>query len=120
MDKTKIEKFQKKLLEERVLLEKELSQVAKKDPTNPSDWIPTIGDKDQSQADDIQVSDSFENLENNIGVVTQLENKLTDINDALEKIETGTYGICEVDNHPIEEDRLEANPAARTCKEHMK
>ena len=42
-----------------------------------------------------------------------------EIDAALEKMEKGTYGICEVCNKPIEEDRLEANPAAKTCKEHM-
>ena len=39
--------------------------------------------------------------------------------DALERIEKGTYGICEVGNEEIEEDRLNANPAARTCKAHL-
>jgi RNA polymerase-binding transcription factor DksA len=38
---------------------------------------------------------------------------------ALGKIEAGTYGVCEVSGMDIEEDRLEANPAARTCKAHM-
>ncbi len=119
MDKTKIETFKQNLLVEKAQLETELSSVATKDPTNPADWVPNTGESDQSTADEIQVSDSFENLENNIGVTTQLENRLTDINDALAKIDAGTYGVCEADNHEIEEDRLEANPAARTCKAHM-
>ncbi|MFZ3020181.1 MAG: hypothetical protein WA051_01525 [Minisyncoccia bacterium] len=120
MTETQIKHFENKLLDEKALLEKELSEVAEKNPTNPTDWVPTIGDKDQSQADDNQTSDSFENLENNIGVTTQLENRLNDIKDALAKIATGTYGMCEVDNHAIEIERLEVNPAARTCKIHMK
>ncbi len=109
--------LKKSLLEEKSLLEKELSQVAKKDAKG--DWVPTIGDKDQSQADESQVADSFENLENNMGVTTRLENRLTDINAALEKMENGKFGICETCGEKIEEDRLEANPAARTCKAHM-
>ena len=36
------------------------------------------------------------------------------------KIEDGSYGTCETGNdHPIEKERLDANPAARTCKAHM-
>jgi len=31
----------------------------------------------------------------------------------------GNYGICEVCKKKIEMDRLEVNPAARTCKERM-
>jgi RNA polymerase-binding transcription factor DksA len=40
---------------------------------------------------------------------------LTEIEHALEKIGTGTYGICENCGKPISEARLEANPAARYC-----
>jgi RNA polymerase-binding transcription factor DksA len=120
MDKMHLEKFENKLIEEKKLLEKELSQVAKKNPSNPTDWVPVSGEGDQSKADDNLVSDSFENLENNIGIVTQLENRLRDVNDALEKIKNGTYGVCEEGGHKIETERLEVNPAARTCKAHMK
>jgi len=38
----------------------------------------------------------------------------------LKKIEDGTYGICEVGGEEIPEDRLDANPSARTCIEHAK
>ncbi len=48
-----------------------------------------------------------------------LENRWNEVRAALKKIEAGTYGICEISGEPIEEDRLEVNPAARTCKEHM-
>jgi Tfp pilus assembly PilM family ATPase len=44
---------------------------------------------------------------------------LQEVMTALTKIEEGTYGTCEVSGDEIETDRLEANPAARTCKAHM-
>ncbi len=119
MNKDLIEKFEKALLEEKTLLEKELAGVAQRNPSNPADWVPTTGDKDQSSADENVTADSFENLENNMGVTTNLENRLTDVNNALEKIKSGNYGICEKGEEEIELDRLEVNPAARTCKEHM-
>ena len=49
----------------------------------------------------------------------KFETQLIDVKSALERIEDGSYGVCEISWEQIEEDRLEANPAARTCKEHM-
>ncbi len=40
---------------------------------------------------------------------------LEEIERALEKINNGTYGICERCGEPIEEKRLEAKPYARYC-----
>ena len=37
----------------------------------------------------------------------------------LKKIEEGSFGVCEINGDKIEEDRLLANPAARTCKKHL-
>ncbi|HVN94976.1 MAG TPA: TraR/DksA family transcriptional regulator [Syntrophorhabdaceae bacterium] len=47
---------------------------------------------------------------------------LKDIDNALDKLEKGTYGICEECEEIISEKRLEANPVARyciTCKRQM-
>ena len=40
---------------------------------------------------------------------------LTEVEDALEKFDAGTYGVCEQCGEPIQEARLEAKPAARLC-----
>jgi DnaK suppressor protein len=40
---------------------------------------------------------------------------LKDIDNALDKIENGSYGICEECDEKISEKRLEANPVARYC-----
>jgi RNA polymerase-binding protein DksA len=50
-------------------------------------------------------------------LVGSLRETLSDIDNALAKIDTGTYGICEQCGRPIGEDRLEAMPAARLCIE---
>jgi RNA polymerase-binding transcription factor len=39
--------------------------------------------------------------------------ELADIDSALTRIRRGTYGICELTNQPIEQERLEASPTAR-------
>jgi YteA family regulatory protein len=43
---------------------------------------------------------------------------LKEIDQALTRMEEGTYGICTVCGQPIPEERLEALPQAQTCKEH--
>jgi RNA polymerase-binding transcription factor DksA len=40
---------------------------------------------------------------------------LTDVDDALAKLDNGTYGRCESCGGPIGDARLEAMPAARLC-----
>ncbi|MFF3753771.1 TraR/DksA family transcriptional regulator [Streptomyces sp. NPDC002018] len=40
---------------------------------------------------------------------------LDDLDRALERLERGDYGRCEVCGEPIPAERLEARPAARTC-----
>jgi len=48
-------------------------------------------------------------------LVGSLRDALQDINDALDKIELGSYGQCESCGSDIAEARLEAMPAARLC-----
>ena len=48
-------------------------------------------------------------------LVGSLQETLSDIDNALTKIDTGTYGLCEQCGKPIGEPRLEAMPAARLC-----
>ena len=48
-------------------------------------------------------------------LVGSLRDTLSDIDDALAKIENGSYGTCEQCGKPIGDARLEAMPAARLC-----
>lgn len=60
-------------------------------------------------------SDTFE-LENTLGLVGSERKLLQEIHDALERIESNTYGICEGGTeHPIPKARLKAIPWARYC-----
>ena len=56
--------------------------------------------------------------EKDIALVEHYEKELKDIEYALYKIETGTYGICDVCHKDIEIERLEALPTTTRCKEH--
>ena len=48
-------------------------------------------------------------------LVGSLQETLSDVDNALTKIDAGTYGLCEECAKPIGEPRLEAMPAARLC-----
>lgn len=111
--------FKEKLLKEKAELEKELEQVARKNPDNPSDWEALPADRDTSTADENTAADAIEGYEENTAILNTLEARYKDIRSGLDKIEKGVFGTCQVCGKEIEIERLEANPAARTCIEHM-
>ena len=119
MNKTKISHFKKKLDEELVFLTEELKTVAKVNPSNPADWEAKTVEADIDHADRNEVADEIGNYENNVAILRNLEIRFNEVKNALERIESGNFGICKVSGVLIEEDRLEANPAAETCKAHM-
>ncbi len=110
--------YKEKLLAEKATLEEELGSIALFN-TETGVWEATPDQDLMGEIDDNDAADRFEDFEERSAMVSTLQKRLVDIKDALEKIEKGTYGICEVSGEPIEQDRLEANPAARTSKAHM-
>jgi RNA polymerase-binding transcription factor DksA len=112
--------FKKKLEAELKTLEAELLSVGHKNPSNPKDWEPSSGEVDINASDAADIADNIESYESNTAILKPLEKQYNDVKLALEKISKGTYGICEIAGEPIEKQRLEANPAARTCVSHMK
>ncbi len=114
-----IKYFKDKLIEELILVEKELNEVGRKNPDNKLDWEAEPASMGEDSADENETADKIEEYEENTAVLKDLEIRYNDIKDALAKIENGTYGVCEVGSEMIEEDRLLANQAARTCKQHM-
>ncbi len=113
--------FKEKLEEELALVEQELSKVGQRNPDNEADWEGKPADFGDDSADVNETADKIEEYETNTAILKELEIRYNDIKLALKKIGAGTYGFCEVceEPGPIEKDRLEANPAARTCKKHM-
>lgn len=129
MEQTDIAHFKALLQKEEARLLAELNESGRINPTNPNDWEgtysnlkPEVGaDEITAEADDIDQGDLLEEYEERNATETVLEGRHNEVNDALRRIEEGTYGICTIDgNHPIERERLEANPAAKTCTAHLK
>lgn len=119
MDQEKLNYFKKRLVDEEKLTESELKSLGKQDPLAPGVWDATPGDIDQSATEQDEIADRIEELEGNEGQLREIEIHWRNIKRSLAKMEEGTYGICEIGGETIEEDRLEANPSARTCKMHM-
>ena len=50
-----------------------------------------------------------------LGLAQHLQSHLVDLDDALARLETGEYGLCEDCGEPINPERLRALPRARRC-----
>jgi len=114
------EHFKQKLEEELQVVEEELNELGWKNKET-GEWDATGKELDVTtpMADSNEAADQLEDYQERQGETSTLEARRTDVKDALAKIKDGTYGTCEICGEQIEEDRLEANPAARTCKAHM-
>jgi RNA polymerase-binding transcription factor DksA len=113
IDKKLVEKLKEKLEAQKKSVVTELESFASEDPNLKNNWDTKYpnredGDKDE-EADEVQEYD------NKLSVEYSLELKLKDINNALDKIAHGKYGVCENCGKEIGEDRLLACPEAKTC-----
>ncbi len=112
--------FKQKLEAEKATLEEEFKVNGAFYNEITNDWDATPPALDNGDvSDENDVADRAEGYEERTSIVNTLEKRWHDVVDALEKIKSGTYGTCEISGEAIEPDRLEANPAARTCKTHM-
>jgi len=62
-----------------------------------------------------EAADATTDLERRIALETQKRNSLAGIERALQKIDAGTYGICDNCGQPIYPARMEALPHAAYC-----
>jgi len=113
MDKKLIEELKLKLLEEKKDLEKILKGFAKKDTHTPGGWRANVPKYDGGHME--EESDEVEHYQNLLSQEASLENRLKEIEEVLDKIQTGKYGICENCGKEIEIGRLKTYPAAKTC-----
>lgn len=82
--------------------------------TNPNDETQELADYDNHPGD--IGTEQFEQ-ERDAGLDLVRKDRLQDINDALERIENGSYGLSEKSGKPIPLERLEAQPEARNLVE---
>ncbi len=113
MNKKLAEELAEKLEAEKAAIKKELETFASEDKNLKHNWNTAYPNREngtmEEEADELQEYDNMISLEHS------LEQKLKDVEHALEKIGQGTYGICEKCGKEIEEERLKAAPEAKFC-----
>ncbi len=114
MNKKDKETLKRKLEENKKSLEENLKKFAKKDTLPEGDWdtvFPNVeGSSMEEKADEVEEYSSL------IKIEEALEVKLKNIDDALKRIEDGSYGNCEKCNGEISYKKLSIIPETRTCK----
>lgn len=104
-----INHFRTLLIDERKRLEEELEQV-RNQSTDMDNALPEEGEGgDEDTAD---LASAMMDKEMDLSVEDELEDLLVQVDRAFQKIEEGTYGICDVSGKPIPPSRLELIPFA--------
>jgi RNA polymerase-binding transcription factor DksA len=98
-------------------LTRELAAIAVYDRATDN-WEALPVGTESPEPDETDEADVVEEWNERRATVSVLEIEYHNVKRALSKIDNGTYGICEVSGEPIEEERLLANPTARTCIAH--
>ncbi len=112
---TDTEKYRAQLDDMLRTITAELKEVGIHNPENPQDWIAVPEDLDAEEPDENLAADAVEEWDERRALVATLEGRYNAIVAALGRIQTGTFGTCEVCGTDIEAARLDVNPAARTC-----
>ena len=102
-----LERLKIRLLEERRKILNDIEKLVQESNELGKDGTPDIGDE-ASDLSSRQLLLSLNEAD---------RNKLREIDEALERIEEGTYGICEECGEPISLKRLEVKPTAIYCVE---
>jgi RNA polymerase-binding transcription factor DksA len=109
LNDAQIKVYQSELESEKKKIQQELSNfgIAKNnDPHDFDSFMPNIGLSEEDNA--LEVSEYL----NKLSTESLLEARLKEIVEALHKIKTGTFGICEKCQKDIETKKLDVNPAS--------
>lgn len=109
MKKADLEAFGRKLHQLRARLTGELQHLAESFQTAGADSLQT----NQTE----ELGSEVQEQEVTIQMLQSEENALTEINDALARVASGKFGLCEQCEKPIPKPRLNAIPYARRCVE---
>jgi len=105
LDKKTIARFKKTLLKEREQIVGEVKQIVESSKEMGQDGIQDIGDE-------------AANIYNKQVLLSLNENermRLQEVDESLDRIENGTYGVCEECGELIGLKRLEVRPVAKYC-----
>jgi len=118
MNKETIEELKLKLEKEKSLTEKELEKFAERDKKVEGDWdtrYPFFNGQETGSSALEKAADEVEEYETRLPIKQAFEDKLRNINLALQKIKSQKYGICEKCRKQISIKRLKISPEVRYC-----
>jgi RNA polymerase-binding transcription factor DksA len=72
------------------------------------------GDNDYASFDDVAAPDDID-----VAVLDAIEQELADVELALERLESRTYGRCETCGEVFTDEELASAPAGRFCRAHL-
>lgn len=108
-----LEKYRASLLAERERLEAELQEIEQRTARiSESERASELSSYEDHPAD--LASETFER-EKDLAIGESVESLLNQVNTALEKLERGTFGVCDACRRPIKKARLRAIPFATLC-----
>jgi DnaK suppressor protein len=111
--KQELAQLKEGLLQERVELERQYREIEQSSfGTGQSELSGDIASFDEEYAD--AGTDTFER-ERDLSLSNNIRDLLDKIDHALDRIEKGTYGLCERCGRPIEKARLKGLPYATLC-----
>ncbi|WP_339228613.1 hypothetical protein NSQ77_02305 [Oceanobacillus sp. FSL K6-2867] len=111
LSKEKLSYFKKMLLQ---LKKETIEEIQAENNAGPNESVQELASYDNHPAD--MGTEQFEQ-QRDAGFDLMRRDRLQEINDALDRIEDGTYGISEKSGKPIPVERLEAVPTARNLVE---
>lgn len=112
LTRREVEELHRLLEAERVRLNEELRAIEERLPEVEQVGLDAGGSYDEDLVD--VASDTFER-EKGLAIENSVHELLHQVEEALVRIEAGSYGICQVCEQSIHPDRLHALPYARLC-----
>ena len=112
LTKEQIKRFRQLLITERVKLADEIKSIAHDVSTSPREASGDLSAYTVHMAD--MAADTYER-ELSMDLVSSEQEILYQIDDALKRLDDGSYGICQQCNTPITMSRLKAVPYASLC-----
>lgn len=113
MDKEKMRYLKEKLITEANQINNALEQMSKNGEADMSEYSSTeLSNYDNHPAD---LGSELYSVEMNMALKVHEQNRLNEVNNALQKFENNSYGKCENCKKEIKYERLEAMPYAKYC-----
>lgn len=107
--------YKRLLLDERTRLRNTLLSLGHAHPDDQYDFDASTDEEVIDSGDEADHATHLEEFSSRIILEAELEKRYQEIHSALDAITDGTYGTCIFCGQKIPSNRLEANPAARTC-----